>query len=306
MATFLLRRLLLAVFVLLAVSSVTFFALRLNGDPITESLQASGASAAEISAIRHEMGYDRPIAMQYADFLAHLARGDFGDSLRYGQPAVQLIGERLGYTLELAGVALLLTLVVAIPLGILSAVRHGTVVDRLTIVLAAVGQAVPNFVVGPLLILLFGVVLGWLPVSGAEEPTALILPAVTLALYPLARVARLLRVSMIDVAGNDYVTTARAKGVAEWAVVVRHVFRNALLPVLTIVGLQIVAMLGGAVVVETVFGWPGLGTLAKDALLTSDFPLVQAIVVLIAAGVVVVNLATDIVYSVADPRIRRR
>lgn len=307
MATFLLRRLILAIFVVLAVATLTFFAMRLNGsNPIAESMSASGASQQAIASAERALGYDRPLVVQYGAFLSQFLHGNLGTSVSYEQADISLIAERAPFTLELAGAALAITLVVGIPIGIISAIRRGSFADHLSLLFAGLGQSVPSFVAGPILILLFAVWLRWLPVAGAASVSAVVLPAVTLALYPAARVARLLRASMLDVLKADYVTTARAKGLAERLVVVSHIFRNALLPVLTIVGLQIIGLLGGAVVVESVFGWPGIGSLAVSALLNSDFPLVQAIVIVSAVAVVVVNLLTDLLYALADPRIKVR
>lgn len=303
MTSFLVRRVGLAVFVLFAVITVVFFVLHMTGDPIGVALLGSGASAEDIERIKHELGYDRPLAEQFWSFLAGAVQGDFGRSLQYGQDSLVLAMQRLPYTLSLAGAALLITIVVAIPLGIVAAVQRGGVVDRFVIMLAAVGQSVPSFVVGPLLILVFAVGLRWFPVAGAGAPLAIVLPAVTLALFPLSRVVRLVRTSMLEVLDSDYVTTARAKGQREVAVVMRHAFRNALLAVATVIAVQITSMIGGAVIVEAVFGWPGIGSLAKDALINSDFALAQTIVIITAAAVVLVNLITDIAYSLLDPRI---
>ncbi|WP_353114460.1 ABC transporter permease [Microbacterium sp.] len=303
MIRFLLRRTGLALFVMLAVIAVVFFVLHLTGDPIGVALLGSGASADDIARIKHELGYDRPLLEQFGSFIGGMFQGRFGNSLQYGQDSLVLTMQRLPYTLSLAGVALLLTIVVAVPLGILAAVRRGRATDRIVIGLAAFGQSVPSFVVGPLLILVFAVGLRWFPVAGAGSPMAIVLPAVTLALFPMSRVMRLVRTSMIEVLGADYVTTARAKGQREGVVIMRHAFRNALLAVATVIALQLTSMIGGAVIVEAVFGWPGIGSLAKDALINSDFALAQTIVIITAAGVVLINLITDIAYSLLDPRI---
>lgn len=303
MIRFLLRRTGLALFVLFAVVTVVFFVLHMTGDPIGVALLGSGASPEDIARIKHELGYDRPLIEQYLSFLGGILHGDFGNSLQYGQSSLVLAMQRLPYTLALAGVALLITIVVAVPLGILAAVSRGGAIDRIVIGLAAFGQSVPSFVVGPLLILVFAVGLRWFPVAGAGAPLAIVLPAVTLALFPLSRVMRLVRTSMLEVLGADYVTTARAKGQRESRVILNHAFRNALLAVATVIALQVTSMIGGAVIVEAVFGWPGIGSLAKDALINSDFALAQTIVIITATGVVLINLFTDIAYSLLDPRI---
>ncbi|WP_404933501.1 ABC transporter permease [Nitratireductor sp. L15S-10] len=304
MARFLARRLILAFVVVFAVASLTFFALNLSGDPISNALSDAGASEEQIAAVRHQMGYDRPIIVRYADFIFSAGRGDFGRSIFYGEETLPLVVARFPYTMILAGVAMLITVLVAIPLGILAATFPDSLLDRTIVTLAALGQSVPIFVVGPILILIFSVHLAILPVSGAESLWSVVLPAVTLSFYPMARITRLLRASMLEVTGSEYVLTARARGFSEFRVVLRYISNNALLPVLTVLGLQLGNLLGGAVIVETVFAWPGIGSLTRDALINSDFPLAQAAVIVIAIAVVVVNFLTDVVYALVDPRIR--
>jgi len=304
MLPFIVRRLALSVFVLFCVVTATFFILNLSSDPISAALEGTAAGPADIAALKEKLGYDKPLLVRYALFMGDLLQGDFGTSIRYGQQSLGLVMERVPYTLHLGGVALLITLLCALPLGIFAAIGKGGWVDRGLAILSGVGQSVPHFVLGPLLILLFAVALGWLPVSGATKPGAVLLPAMTLALYPLVRIARVLRASMLETANEDFVVTARAKGLSPARVVLVHVLRNALLPVLTILGLQIVALLGGTVIVESVFNWPGVGSFARDALLNSDIPLAQTVIIFIAAAVVTINLVTDILYSLVDPRIR--
>ena len=217
-----------------------------------------------------------------------------------------LVTHRLPATLELAGVALAMTIVISFMLGLASAYREGGIVDRFVLFVAAVGQSVPNFVAGPLLIAVFAVTLHLLPVEGRNSASSVVLPAITLALYPTAQIARVLRASILEVINADYVRAARARGTSALRVMLKHVTRNALLPVITIIGLQLNVMLGGAVIVENVFSWPGVGSLARQALLASDFPVAQSVVLVIAGMVVVVNLATDIAYAVVDPRLRYR
>lgn len=306
MTRFLLRRIALSIFVLFVVVTLTFFSLSLAGDPITNKMTLAGASAEDIKAALHALGYDRPILVRYVSFLGDLLVGDFGKSFVYGQNALDMVLQRFPYTLQLAAVSLAITIVVAIPLGVLAAVKRDTLLDRVVIAFAALGQAVPSFVVGPLLILIFAVALRMLPVSGAVAPGSLVLPAVTLSLLPIARVIRLLRGSMLDISTADFITTARSKGVRESIVIMRHMFRNALLPTVTVIGMLIADLLGGAVIVEAIFGWPGIGSLARDSLIANDFPLVQTIVILATATVVVVNTATDVVYSLIDPRIKAK
>jgi len=304
MIRFLARRLVMSLFVLLVVVSATFFVLNLSGDPIAAVLQGTGASQEEIDALKHKLGYDRPIMVRYGEFLVSTVQGDFGTSIRFGQSSLSMVMERLPYTLALGAAAIAIILIVAIPLGVLSAVGKGGIFDKALAVIAGVGQSIPHFVIGPILILIFAVLLRWVPVSGAATPTSIILPAVTLSLYPLAMIARVLRASMLDTAEEDYIVTAHAKGLKPRTIVVRHMLRNALLPVLTIISLQFIAMIGGTIVVESIFGWPGLGSFARDALLASDFPLAQTIIIFVALAVVIVNLVSDIVYSIVDPRIR--
>jgi peptide/nickel transport system permease protein len=283
--------------------TAVFFVLHATGDPLGVALLGSGASLQDIERIKHELGYDRPIFIQFVDYIAGIFQGRFGISMQYGQDSMALVLERLPYTLQLAAAALVITVVVAIPLGVLAAVRRGGVTDKFVIAFAAIGQSVPSFVVGPVLILIFAVALRWVPVAGVGSPSSIVLPAITLALFPLARVTRLVRTSMLEVLESDYVTTARAKGQREGIVIMSHAFRNALLAVITVIALQITSMIGGAVIVESVFGWPGIGSFARTALINSDFNLAQTIVIVTAAGVVIVNLLTDIAYSILDPRI---
>jgi peptide/nickel transport system permease protein len=300
---FVVRRLVLSIIVLWAVTTVTFTILNRTGDPVTFSLEATGASQTDIARVKHQFGYDRPFLVQYGSFIRHALRGDFGDSFQFRTSALQIVLDRLPYTLELAGVALALTLLVAFPLGIGAAFRAGGAVDRFALILAGLGQAVPSFVLGPFLIIVFAVSMRVLPASGSQGRDSIVLPAVTLAMYPLARITRVLRASMLEVVNSEHVRVARARGVPERTILLRHVTRNALLPVVTLIGLQLTAMLGGAVIVENVFSWPGIGTLARSALIAGDFAIVQVIVVIVALLVIAINLATDLLYTVIDPRI---
>ncbi len=304
MIRFVLRRLVSAFVVLFVVASATFFVLNLTGDPVTAVLQGTGSSQEEIAALKSKLGYDRPIMVRYGDFLWSVAHGDFGVSIRYGQPSIDMVMERLPYTLMLDGAAIAIIVVLGLPLGILAASFKSGWFDRFVSAATGLAQSVPHFVVGPLLILFFAVLLRWVPVSGGATYSSIVLPALTLALYPLALVARVLRASMLETIDQDYVLTARAKGLSQPVIVLRHMVRNALLPVLTVISLQIIAMIGGTIVVESIFGWPGLGSFARDTLLASDFPLAQTIIIFVAAAVVTINLVTDIVYALVDPRIR--
>lgn len=304
MIRFVARRLIISIGVLWAVATATFFVLHLTGDPVTAALETSGATSAQIAKIKHELGFDRPILFQYASFLNHVIHGNFGNSFQYGTPALQIVLQHLPYTLELTGTALAAVILVAPPVAVISAYHSRRFPDHILSALVSLGQSVPNFVAGPIFILIFAVVLHAVPVAGATSPASLILPAITLSLYPIARVARVLRASVLDVIDSDYVRTARAKGVSELTIATKHVTRNALLPTITVIGLQIASLLGGAVIVEAVFAWPGIGTLAQSAFTSYDFSLSQTIVIFVATMVVLVNLLVDIVYAFVDPRIR--
>jgi peptide/nickel transport system permease protein len=300
---FVVRRLLQTVFVLVGVSFLSFGVLFISGDP---ALQMVGpdATAEQIEDLRHQMGFDRPWPVQYLDFMSKAVRGDFGVSIRNRQPAFDLVKERLPATLQLAGAALGIALVVALPVGIFSATHHNTAYDSLAMLGALLGQSMPVFWLGLMLILVFGVNLRWLPISGYGDPQHLLLPALTLGTYSMARNARLIRSSMLEVLGLDFVRTARAKGLTSLAVNLRHALKNALLPVVTVVGLEFGLLLGGAIVVETIFAWPGVGRLMLNAIQGKDYPLVEAAVITLALVFVVLNLLVDLAYAYLDPRIR--
>ncbi len=296
-------RLLHAVLVVFGVSLIVFVLTHLGGDPASLLLPPN-ANADEIAQFRHAMGFDRPLPVQYLDFLWRAVRGDFGRSFRYDEPALSLVLQRVQPTLALGGFALLLSVVVAVPLGIVAAVRRGSVWDTLSLVVALSGQALPVFWFGILLIILFAVVLRWLPASGGGDLPHLILPGITLAAYSLAIISRLLRSSLLDVLGADYVRTARAKGLSERATLLGHALKNAALPVVTVVGLQVGSLLGGAVITEEVFAYPGMGRLAVQAIQGRDFSVIQAFVVLVALLIVLVNLVVDLLYGWLDPRVK--
>lgn len=306
MIRYLVRRLILAAVVLWAALTLTFLVLRAGGDPITADMMASGATPEQVQQVLHDLGYDRPLVVQYVSFLGDLLRGDLGTSLRYKTDNAELIATRAPFTLYLGLDALIFAAVFAVVFGLISARRPGGVVDRTISGATSLMLATPSFVVGLLLIMVLSVNLKWLPVSGAAQPTAVILPAITLAMAPAARFVRVLRASLIEVSHAEYIVTAKAKGVPGYLISMRHLLRNALLPFVTLMGLQVSALVGGAVVVESVFGWPGIGTLARDALTGKDYTLVQAIVVVTATTVVVVNIVTDLLYRVIDPRIQLR
>jgi len=299
---FLVSRLAQAAFVLIGVSFTVFALSHLSGDPVSLMVGPT-ATQADIDALRQSMNLDRPFFAQYAAFLGGVLRGDFGTSLWQHQPAIKLVLERFPYTIQLASAALLLALVVAVPLGILSAVFRNSFLDRLAIGASLIGQSVPGFWLGLLLILLFSVTLRMLPTGGSGGLKHLILPAVTLAAFTMGRIARLVRTNMLDILGSDPLRTARAKGLREFTVVIKHGLRNAAIPIVTLIGLDASALLGGAVITETIFAWPGLGRLVLQAISQRDFPLVQAATLCIAVIVVGVNLIVDLSYSLLDPRV---
>jgi peptide/nickel transport system permease protein len=300
---FLLRRVPQLVVVLFGVSIVTFGLVRLTGDPVTVLLGETATREA-VAQMRSELALDRPIHVQYARFIGNALRGDFGDSLRYRQPALTLFVERLPATLELAGAALLLALIIGLPIGITAALRPQSAFDGLVRGLALTGQAIPGFYLGLVAIIVFGAQLRLLPTGGRGSLAHLILPAATLAAYQVAIVARFARGAMLEVLGEDYIRTAQAKGLRRLRVIVQHALRNALIPVVTIIALQVGTLLSGAVVTETVFSWPGVGRLAVQAIYARDFPIVQVTVMVTAALFVAINLLTDLLYVLLDPRVR--
>jgi ABC-type dipeptide/oligopeptide/nickel transport system permease component len=305
MRVYLIRRLLQSLLVLLGVSFVVFLILHLTGDPAAVLLPPE-ASAEDIRRFRQAMGFDDPFLVQYGRFLRGALQGDFGRSIRHGEPAFTLVLERMPATFELAGAALLIALCLAIPAGIVSAVRRNTPVDYVATVVALFGQSMPTFWLGIMLILIFSVNLNLLPSSGRGALEHLIMPALTLGLFTTARITRLTRSGMLDVLGQDYIRTARAKGVAEPPVVWKHALKNAAIPIVTIVGIELGTLLGGSVITETIFAWPGVGRLSVQAIYNRDYPVVQAAVFLLASTFVVVNLIVDVVYTYLDPRIRLR
>ena len=300
---FLLRRLLRTIVVVWGVVTVVFVVVRLSGDPIA-LLVAPDTPPAEIERLRDRLGLNEPLPVQYGIFVRDALTGDFGTSLRYNRDALEVVTERIPATLQIALAAFALAVVVAVPVGILSAVRPNSLLDNVAMLLALVGQAVPTFFLGIVLILLFAVRLGWFPTSGLGSPAGLVLPAITLGAFAMASITRLTRASMLEVLGQDFVRTVRAKGLGEALVVNRHALRNALVPVVTIMGLQFGALLGGSVVTETVFALPGMGRLIVQSIGNRDYPVVQAGVFLIALAFVGVNLVVDILYALLDPRIR--
>jgi len=293
-----------AALVLLGVGTLVFLLIHLvPGDPV-EAMLGEGARPADRAELTRALGLDRPLGEQYVRYLGRLARLDLGQSFVYQRAVADLLAERLPATLTLAAVALALALMFAIPLGVLAACRRGGPLDIAAMGFSLLGSSVPNFWLGPLLILVFSLSLGWTPVSGWEGPGSLVLPALTLGTSLAAILARMVRSSVLEVLGEDYIRTARAKGLSPAAVLWGHALRNAWLPVLTLVGLQLGGLLGGAVITETVFAWPGLGSLLVEAIQGRDYPVVQGCVLLVSLSYVLVNTGTDLVYAWVDPRIR--
>src|SRR5499427_9231418 len=288
MKTYVLRRLWQSAVTLLGVSVFVFVILRvLPGDP-AKMLLPEGAPQSAVDELNRQLGLKKPLYVQYRIFLRSVFRGDFGQSFQYRAPALTVVRERLPATIQLTLCAMILTVVSGVTIGIVAAVRRGTRYDYFGTLLAVLGQSLPSFWLGIMLILLFGVTLRWLPTSGFQNWTYLILPSVTLAAYPTALVARLTRSSMLEILNRDYIRTGRAKGLAECAVVLRHALRNATIPVLTVIGLQIGTLLGGAVITESVFAWPGMGKLVVDAIYFRDFPVVQTVLIISATVFVVI------------------
>ena len=304
MTAYILRRLAQSALTLLGVSVLVFVILRvLPGDP-AKMLLPEGAPQSAVEELNRQLGLREPMLLQYGLFIRSVVRGDFGQSFQYRAPAFQVVIERLPATVQLTAMAMALTVLFGVSIGIAAAVRRGTRYDYAGTIVAVLGQSLPNFWLGIMLILLFGVALRWLPTSGFEGWRYLILPGVTLAAFPTALVARLTRSSMLEILNRDFIRTGRAKGLDERAVVLRHALRNAAIPVLTVLGVQIGTLLGGAVITESVFAWPGMGKLIVDAIFFRDFPVVQTVLILSATVFVLINLAVDLLYTILDPRIR--
>jgi peptide/nickel transport system permease protein len=284
------------------VSIVVFGMVFLSGDPAVLMLPPE-ASEEQVAAIREEYGFNDPFLVQYGRFMENAIHGDFGKSIRYNQPAMELVIERLPATLQLSVTSILLAVVFAIPLGIISATKRNSLADYSASLLSILGQSIPNYWLGFMLVYFFAVELGWLPTSGGPGLKYVILPAFTIAFAIMALISRMTRSSMLQVLHEDYIRTARAKGQSERKVIIVHALRNALLPIVTIVGLQFGYILGGAVVIETIFAWPGLGLLTIQAIYNRDYPVVQASVLFLTVSFVVINLLVDVSYQFLDPRI---
>jgi peptide/nickel transport system permease protein len=302
MFAYLLRRLGQSALVLLGVSIIVFGLLHLTGDP-TRLLLPLEAREEDVRQLRALLGLDDPLWIQYVRFLARAVRGDFGVSFKHQVPALTLIFQTLPATLELTATGLALALVVAVPAGIVAALRRNSLIDAVCSVGVLLGQAMPVYWLGLLLILVFAVKLGWLPAAGRDGLASLVLPAFALGAFSMARIARMARSGMLEVLAQDYVRTARAVGVRNFLVTYKYALKNAAIPLVTIVGLEFGVLLGGAVITETIFAWPGVGRLAVDAIFSRDYPLVQAIVAMLATLFVAINLVMDMLYTYLDPRI---
>jgi ABC-type dipeptide/oligopeptide/nickel transport system permease component len=300
---YLCKRLAWTMLVLLGITAVVFVVIHASGDPAALYMGPEGTKQ-DYEILRSALGFDRPLPEQYGLFLWRAAHGDFGRSLRHQQPALPMVLSRLPATFRLALAAMILALLLALPLGILSALYRRSLLDTGGMMFALTGQCMPTFWLGILLILVFAVQLRWFPVYGGEGWRALVLPAITLGVWAMARTARITRSSMLDVLPSDYLRTARAKGANEWAVVLRHALRNGAIPIATAFGLELGNLLGGAVITEAVFAYPGIGRLAVEAVVNKDVPLIQAVVLTVGASILLLNILIDVVYVALDPRIR--
>jgi ABC-type dipeptide/oligopeptide/nickel transport system permease component len=303
MKGYILKRLFHSIFVLVGISLVVFIILHLTGDPAA-LLMPMDATPEQVAQFRKEMGFTDPIIVQYWRFFKGTLRGDFGQSFRHSQPALDLVMERMPATIQLTAAAMVIALVVASPVGIISAIRRNSILDHIGMTGALLGQSTPVFWLGIMLILIFSVTIQWFPSSGRGEIQHLVLPAITLGMFTMARTARMMRSSMLEVMGQEYMKTAKAKGLSPGIVILKHALKNAAIPVVTIVGMELGTLLGGAVITETIFAWPGVGRLAVQAIYNRDYPVVQAAVFILASIFVLVNLIVDLLYTYLDPRVK--
>ncbi len=304
MLTYVARRVLVAVPTIFGVATVIFLLVRLlPGDP-ARTIAGVLASQADVERIRHQFGFDQPLYVQYVTYIVHLLTGDLGISTRTGAPVREEILTRLPYTLELAAISTVISVLLGVTLGMIAATRRGSPLDLMISALAVFGLSMPVYWLGLMLIILFSIQLHAFPAAGAQDPLGFVLPSITLAMFSLALVARQARSAMLEVLGQDYVRTARAKGAPMRRVLAKHALRNALLPVMTVIGLQFGALIGGAVLTETVFIWPGVGRLLVDSIFSRDYAVVQGVVLMLAVGFIIVNLLVDLLYAYVDPRIR--
>lgn len=305
MTSFLLRRVAIAIFVVLVVTLLVAWAVRLSGDPAVMLTGAGSVTAQDLENIRKGLGLDRPFPEQYLAFVGGMLTGDMGRSFMGGTSVAKLVGHALPLTMLLTFVSLALAIAISIPLGIHAAIHRGKWADQSIRIVSLVGLSFPNFWLALMLVLVFGITLGWLPPSGAEGPSSLVMPAATIAIILTATIVRLVRTTMLETLGAQYIMVARAKGLREWVVLYRHALRNCAIPLITYIGLQFGGLIGGVVVVERVFNWPGMGSLAFDAVAARDYPVLQACVTVLATGIAVVNLLIDVCYGLIDPRLRR-
>lgn len=304
MIAYILRRLFQAALVIFGVACVVFLVLRIvPGDP-ARLMVPPGSSEEVVEVIRQRLGTDQPVLVQFGHFLLGLIRGDLGDSFRHGRPVIELILDRLPATLALTATTMTTAVLIAVPLGIIAAYYSGGVLDRAILILSLAGQSIPNFWLGVMLVLFFAIRLQWFPAIGMTGPASLVLPTVTLSLILIAILVRTVRQSMLEVLSEDYIRTVRAKGMSEAKVVLVHALKNASIPLITILGIQVGFVLGGAFVVEMIFDWPGIGLLALEAMRTRDFPVVQGVVIVVAVVFTLANLAVDIAYAYLNPRVR--
>lgn len=304
MRGYILKRLLLLIPTVLGVVTLVFFLVHMiPGDPI-EVMLGETAQQIDKEALRTALGLDKPIAVQYADFIKGSFTGDLGESYFYKKSVIKIIAEKIPATVELALLSMLVAVIISIPIGIISAVKKNSFIDSTSMLLSLLGVSMPNFWLGPILIIIFSIYLGLFPVSGRDGLASIILPAITLGTALAAMLSRMTRSSMLDVIDEEYLTAVRAKGANERTVIVKHGLKNALIPIITIIGLQFGALLSGAIITENVFSWPGLGTLFINSIQTRDYPLVQGCVLFFSFSYVIINLLTDLVYAMVDPRIR--
>jgi peptide/nickel transport system permease protein len=305
MRAYLTKRLIHSIIIIIGISMVVFIISRMTGDPVSIMVDFTTPKE-DRDIIRKELGLDKPIPIQYLIFIKNAVKGDFGTSIRYEEPALDLVFQRIPITLKLLVVTLVWSLIIAIPIGIISAIKRNSIFDLAGMAFTFVGQSIPSFWLGIMMIMVVGVHFRLLPISGFGngELSYIIMPAITLGAFGMASFARITRSSMLEVMDSDYIQTARAKGLRETFVVIKHALRNALIPIVTILGLQIAGLLGGAVITEQIFAYPGVGWLAVQSIYNRDFPVIQAIVMIVSIGVVATNFIVDIVYTIIDPRIR--
>lgn len=303
MAKYLAKRFGQSLIAVLGITLVVFLVLNVAGDPVELMLPPS-ASRADMELLREEMGFNDPIMIQYGRFLKGAIAGDFGMSYNYNEPAMKVVVERIPATVTLAVAAFVIAMVLGIPAGIISAIKRNTKTDMIIRSMALLGQCIPAFWLGIMLMMIFSVKLKWLPTSGYDSFKSLLMPAFTLGVFTAATIARLLRSNMLEIMTKEYIDVAKAKGLSGFMVVMKHAFKNAFSSILTVLGLQIASLIGGAVIVETVFGWPGIGRLVVQSITNSDFMVVEAIVFIMAISFTVVNLIVDILYCIINPRIK--